>query len=102
MGICAGIGAWNYPSQIACWKAAPALACGNAMIFKPSELTPLGALKLGEILAEAGLPPGAFNVVQGGGPVGAALAAHPADRQDLRHRLRPDRREGLRRRRGRA
>ena len=78
LGICAGIGAWNYPSQIACWKAAPALACGNAMIFKPSELTPLGALKLGEILAEAGLPAGAFNVVQGAGPVGAALAAHPA------------------------
>ena len=40
LGVCAGIGAWNYPSQIACWKAAPALACGNAMIFKPSELTP--------------------------------------------------------------
>ncbi|HVL19373.1 MAG TPA: aldehyde dehydrogenase family protein, partial [Amaricoccus sp.] len=67
LGICAGIGAWNYPSQIACWRAAPALACGNAMIFKPSELTPLGALKLGEILAEAGLPAGAFNVVQGAG-----------------------------------
>ena len=78
LGVCAGIGAWNYPSQIACWKAAPALACGNAMIFKPSELTPLGALKLGEILGQAGLPPGAFNVVQGGGPVGAALSAHPA------------------------
>ena len=78
LGVCLGIGAWNYPSQIACWKAAPALACGNALIFKPSELTPLGALKLGEILAEAGLPAGAFNVVQGGGAVGAALAAHPA------------------------
>ena len=77
LGVCVGIGAWNYPSQIACWKAAPALACGNAMIFKPSELTPLGALKLGEILMEAGLPAGAFNVVQGGGEVGAALAAHP-------------------------
>jgi betaine-aldehyde dehydrogenase len=73
-----GIGAWNYPSQIACWKAAPALACGNALIFKPSELTPLGALRLGEILAEAGLPAGAFSVVQGTGPVGAALAGHPA------------------------
>ena len=77
LGVCLGIGAWNYPSQIACWKAAPALACGNALIFKPSELTPLGALKLGEILAEAGLPAGAFTVVQGGGAVGAALAADP-------------------------
>ncbi len=66
------------PRQIACWKAAPALACGNAMIFKPSEVTPLGALKLAAILAEAGLPPGVFNVLQGGGEVGAALAAHPA------------------------
>jgi betaine-aldehyde dehydrogenase len=78
LGVTAGIGAWNYPSQIACWKSAPALACGNAMVFKPSELTPLGALRLAEILTEAGLPPGAFNVVQGFGPVGAALAAHPA------------------------
>ncbi len=78
LGICFGIGAWNYPSQIACWKAAPALACGNALIFKPSELTPLGALKLGEILAEAGLPAGAFTVLQGRGAVGAALTAHPA------------------------
>ncbi len=78
LGVCAGIGAWNYPSQIACWKAAPALACGNAMIFKPSDLTPLGALKLAEILTEAGLPPGAFNVIQGRGDMGAALAAHPA------------------------
>ena len=49
LGICAGIGAWNYPLQIACWKAAPALACGNSMIFKPSEETPLGALKLAEM-----------------------------------------------------
>ena len=72
------------------------------MIFKPSELTPLGALKLGEILAEAGLPAGAFNVVQGGGAVGAALAAHPAIAKVSRHRLGPDRRQGLRRRRRRA
>jgi betaine-aldehyde dehydrogenase len=78
LGICLGIGAWNYPSQIACWKAAPALACGNAMIFKPSEATPLGALRLAAILAEAGLPAGVFNVLQGGGDVGAALAAHPS------------------------
>lgn len=78
LGICFGIGAWNYPSQIACWKAAPALACGNALIFKPSEETPLGALKLGEILAQAGLPAGVFTVLQGRGAVGAALTAHPA------------------------
>lgn len=76
LGICVGIGAWNYPSQIACWKAAPALACGNAMVFKPSELTPLGALKLAEIFAEAGLPDGVFTVLQGAGAVGAALVAH--------------------------
>ena len=77
LGVCAGIGAWNYPSQIACWKAAPALAMGNAMVFKPSEVTPLGALKLAEILRDAGLPPGVFNVVQGRGAVGAALVTDP-------------------------
>jgi betaine-aldehyde dehydrogenase len=73
LGVCVGIGAWNYPTQIACWKAAPALAAGNAMIFKPSEVTPLGALKLAQILVEAGAPPGLFNVVNGYGDVGAAL-----------------------------
>ena len=77
LGVCVGIGAWNYPTQIACWKAAPALAAGNAMIFKPSEITPLGALKLAEILIEAGAPPGLFNVVQGYGDVGAALIGDP-------------------------
>ncbi len=73
LGLCVGIGAWNYPTQIACWKAAPALACGNAMVFKPSETTPLSALKVAEILVEAGLPAGLFNVVQGAGAVGAPL-----------------------------
>lgn len=77
LGVCVGIGAWNYPSQIACWKAAPALAMGNTMVFKPSEETPLGALELAAILAEAGLPPGVFNVVQGRGAVGAALVGDP-------------------------
>jgi betaine-aldehyde dehydrogenase len=77
LGVCAGIGAWNYPIQIACWKSAPALAAGNAMIFKPSEITPLSALKLAEIYTEAGVPAGVFNVVQGDGRVGAMLAAHP-------------------------
>lgn len=77
LGVCAGIGAWNYPIQIACWKAAPALAFGNAMVFKPSELTPLSALALAEILIEAGLPAGLFNVVQGRAEVGAALSTDP-------------------------
>jgi betaine-aldehyde dehydrogenase len=75
LGICAGIGAWNYPIQIACWKSAP-VACGNAMIFKPAELTPLSALSLAEIYAEAGVPPGVFNVVQGDGAVGRMLTTH--------------------------
>ncbi|WGL59519.1 betaine-aldehyde dehydrogenase [Pigmentibacter sp. JX0631] len=76
IGICAGIGAWNYPFQIACWKAAPALASGNVMIFKPSELTPLSANKLYEIFLEAGIPEGVFQVVQGGREVGEYLSLH--------------------------
>ncbi|MCU8336137.1 betaine-aldehyde dehydrogenase [Vibrio vulnificus] len=77
LGICAGIGAWNYPIQIAMWKAAPALAAGNAMIFKPSEETPLSALKLAELFTQAGVPDGVFNVVQGDYRVGQMLTAHP-------------------------
>ena len=75
LGVCLGIGAWNYPTQISCWKGAPALACGNAMIFKPSEITPLCALKIAEILVEAGLPCGLFNVIQGSGVIGSALVS---------------------------
>ena len=78
LGICVGIGAWNYPIQIACWKSAPALACGNAMIFKPAELTPLTATVLAEIYTEAGLPPGVFNVIQGDARAGQLLVKHPA------------------------
>ena len=77
LGVCVGIGAWNYPIQGAGWKSAPALAMGNAMVFKPSENTPLSALALAEVYTEAGLPDGLFNVVQGFGEVGAALAGHP-------------------------
>lgn len=76
LGVVAGIGAWNYPLQIACWKSAPALACGNAMIFKPAELTPFTAVKLQEILLEAGLPPGVFQVVQGFADTGRLLTRH--------------------------
>ena len=77
LGVCAAIGAWNYPIQIALWKSAPALACGNTMVFKPSEVTPLTALKLAEIYREAGLPEGVFNVVLGAGATGSALVKHP-------------------------
>ncbi|MCC8365463.1 betaine-aldehyde dehydrogenase [Xenorhabdus sp. PB61.4] len=78
LGIVAGIGAWNYPIQIALWKSAPALAAGNAMIFKPSEVTSLTALKLAEIYTEAGLPDGVFNVLTGmGHEAGHYLAVHP-------------------------
>ena len=77
LGVVAGIGAWNYPLQIACWKAAPALACGNAMIFKPAELTPFTAVKLQEILLEAGAAPGVFQVVQGFADTGRLLTRHP-------------------------
>ncbi|MCM4167099.1 NAD/NADP-dependent betaine aldehyde dehydrogenase [Arenibacter antarcticus] len=81
LGICAGIGAWNYPVQIACWKSAPALACGNAMIFKPAELTPRSAVLLAEVFTEAGLPDGVFNVVQGEAEVGQMLTRHPKIRK---------------------
>ena len=77
LGVCAAIGAWNYPIQIALWKSAPALACGNTMVFKPSEMTPLTALKLAEIYTEAGMPDGVFNVVLGSGETGSALVKHP-------------------------
>jgi betaine-aldehyde dehydrogenase len=81
LGVVAGIGAWNYPLQIACWKSAPALACGNAMIFKPAHLTPLTAAELEKIMLEAGVPPGVFQVVQGHSEVGRALTQHPAIRK---------------------
>jgi betaine-aldehyde dehydrogenase len=81
LGITAGIGAWNYPLQIACWKSAPALAFGNAMIFKPASLTPLTAAELEKAYREAGLPPGVFQVVQGHSPTGRLLTKHPAIRK---------------------
>ena len=77
LGVVAGIGAWNYPFQIACWKSAPALAAGNAMIFKPSEMTVMTALKLAEIYTEAGLPDGLFQVLLGDASLGKSIVAHP-------------------------
>jgi acyl-CoA reductase-like NAD-dependent aldehyde dehydrogenase len=78
VGVVAAITPWNFPLTIACWKLAPALACGNAVVLKPSELTPLTALWLGELAIEAGFPAGAINVVVGTGlEAGAALVRHP-------------------------
>lgn len=77
IGVVGGIGAWNYPVQIALWKSAPALAAGNAMIFKPSEVTSLTTLRLAEIYSEAGLPDGVFNVLTGiGGEIGTLMTEH--------------------------
>jgi acyl-CoA reductase-like NAD-dependent aldehyde dehydrogenase len=77
VGVCAGIMPWNYPLIMAAWKIAPALACGNTMVLKPAEQTPLSALRLGEICLEAGVPEGVVNVVTGfGDEAGAALAEH--------------------------
>ena len=77
LGVCAGIGAWNYPVQIALWKSSPALAMGNAFILKPSEMTPLSALKIVEIMEDAGLPKGLLNVLQGDYSLGSAICKHP-------------------------
>ncbi|XP_078605110.1 4-trimethylaminobutyraldehyde dehydrogenase-like [Branchiostoma floridae x Branchiostoma japonicum] len=76
LGVCAGIGAWNYPIQMAGWKSAPALACGNTFVFKPSQFTPITAVMLGEVYTEAGLPHGCYNVVQGAGETGTLLCEH--------------------------
>jgi aminomuconate-semialdehyde/2-hydroxymuconate-6-semialdehyde dehydrogenase len=77
LGVVAAILPWNLPLLLLTWKLAPALACGNAVVVKPSELTPSSANLLAEVMAGAGLPPGVCNVVHGSGPAGAALTAHP-------------------------
>ena len=78
VGVCAGIIPWNYPLMMAGWKLAPALACGNTMIIKPAEQTPLSMLRLAELMAEAGLPAGVVNVLNGmGETTGQALVEHP-------------------------
>jgi len=76
VGLVGGIGAWNYPTQTCSWKAAPALAAGNTFIYKPSQFTPLTAVILGEVLKDAGLPDGVFNVIQGVGETGAIMTKH--------------------------
>jgi acyl-CoA reductase-like NAD-dependent aldehyde dehydrogenase len=77
LGVVGQIIPWNFPLLMAAWKIAPALACGNTVVLKPAETTPLTALLLAELAAEAELPPGVLNVVTGAGATGAVLAAHP-------------------------
>src|ERR1700730_8015135 len=77
VGVCALITPWNFPLVIASWKIAPALACGNTVVVKPAQLTPLSVLRLADILMEAGLPPGVLSVLPGpGSSVGNALVKH--------------------------
>jgi acyl-CoA reductase-like NAD-dependent aldehyde dehydrogenase len=76
VGVVGAITPWNFPLVIACWKLAPALACGNTVVHKPAEEAPLSALRMAELALEAGVPPGVWNVVTGEAEAGAALAAH--------------------------
>jgi len=81
LGVCAIVTPWNFPMAIPSWKIAPALVCGNTVVFKPATLTPLSALNFVKILAEAGVPPGVVNLVfGGGGDVGDALVVSDATR----------------------
>jgi len=77
LGVVGAIVPWNFPLLIAAWKIAPALACGNTIVLKPAETTPLTALLFAQVCAEADLPPGVVNIVTGDGRTGAALAEHP-------------------------
>ena len=77
LGVAGQVIPWNFPLLMAAWKIAPALACGNTVVLKPAETTPLTALKLAEVCADAGLPPGVVNIVTGAGATGAAIVNHP-------------------------
>ena len=77
IGVAGQIIPWNFPLLMVAWKVAPALACGNTVVLKPAETTPLTALLFGEICQEAGLPDGVFNCITGAGSTGAALVKHP-------------------------
>ena len=77
LGVAGQVIPWNFPLLMASWKIAPAIACGNTVVLKPAETTPLTALKLAEVIADAGLPPGVVNIVTGAGAAGAAVVQHP-------------------------
>jgi len=80
VGVVGAVIPWNFPLLMAAWKVAPALACGNTIVLKPAETTPLTALVLAEIAAEAGLPPGVLNVLPGAGETGAAVVGAEVDK----------------------
>ncbi len=77
LGVAGQIIPWNFPLLMCAWKIAPALACGNTVVLKPAETTPLTAMKLAEVIRDAGLPPGVVNIVTGAGETGAAIVNHP-------------------------
>ncbi len=77
VGVVGLIVPWNFPLLLASWKVGPALACGNTIVLKPAEQTPLTALRFGELAIEAGLPPGVLNIVTGGPATGRAIVQHP-------------------------
>jgi aldehyde dehydrogenase (NAD+) len=77
MGVAGQIIPWNFPLLMAAWKVAPALACGNTVVLKPAETTPLTAMKLAEVIADAGLPEGVVNIVTGAGDTGSSIVSHP-------------------------
>ena len=77
LGVAAQVVPWNFPLLMAAWKLAPALAAGNTAVLKSAETTPLSALALADIIAQADLPPGVVNIINGGPEIGQALVAHP-------------------------
>ena len=77
LGVAGQIIPWNFPLLMAAWKLAPALACGNTVVLKPAETTPLTAMKLAELIQDANLPPGVVNIVTGAGKTGSEIVSHP-------------------------
>src|SRR5690606_24709973 len=77
LGVAAQVIPWNFPLLMLAWKIAPALACGNTVVLKPAETTPLTALKFAQLVQDAGLPPGVVNIITGAGDTGALLVNHP-------------------------
>ena len=91
IGVVGSIAPWNFPLVMAVWKIGPALAAGNTVVLKPAPSTPRSTLRLAELAAAAGLPPGVLNIVTGGADVGEALVRDPQRADGVRHRLHPHR-----------